>query len=518
MPAKSLLVNLDAMIGRADLAQKSSNQSNYENISTISIRDFTKEGLVGPSLRKPDFQRETSHWSPHQVMSLLECFITGELIPSVILWQSETYLFVIDGGHRLSVLRSWVEDDYGDGPISAKFFGDAISKNQKAAAVKTRNLISDEIGSWQHFKTKIDTAQIDQKVSSVISRGLPIQWVKGDVEKAESSFFRINTQGTPLDSIEESLLKYRKRPIAISSRAVIRAGMGHKYWSRFTEENISEIETNSKDLHSTLFDPEITSPIKTLDLPLGGAKGIRAALQILIEYFSIANISQNDKVVKIDFGTDDETGDATKEAILKGLKLAKRITGNSSGSLGLHPAVYFYGPSGIHSIPMFLGTAMLISEKISNNDSQFFKTFTLKREVIESTLIANKDLIATVLQKTSSRKRVSNYFQILSRIYDAAKNSQEITQDSIVSWGGVIGKVIIGTEARASVDFTDETKSAAFIYTALKSAPKCPICNGYLDVSKSVSYDHIDRVRDGGKGVLENCQITHPYCNQSIKN
>jgi len=514
----SLLVNLDAMIARADLAQKSSNQSNYENISTISIRDFTKEGLVGPNLRKPDFQRETNHWSPEQVVSLLECFINGELIPSVILWQSETFLFVIDGGHRLSVLRAWVEDDYGDGPISLNFFGDAISNNQKKAAAKTRKLVAERIGSWQHFKVKIDTSQIDQKVSSVISRGLPIQWVKGDVEKAESSFFRINTQGTPLDTIEEALLKYRKRPIAISSRAVIRAGMGHRYWSRFAGENAAKVETIAKDLHATLFDPELTSPIKTLDLPLGGAKGIRAALQVLIEYFSIANNSQTQKNITIDFGGDDETGALTVQVLNKGLHLAQRITGNSHGSLGLHPAVYFYGPTGVHSIPMFLGTAMLISEKINNNDSGFFRCFSDKREIIEATLITHKDLIATVLQKTYSKKRAANYYQILSNLYEAAKQGNEITQENIVTWGGVVGKVIVGTEINPSIDFNDEAKSYTFIATALKTAAKCPICSGYLDTAKSVSYDHKTPKKDGGTGDKDNCQITHPYCNQAIKN
>src|SRR5690606_27208492 len=118
MPSRGNLVNLDAMIKRADFASEESDEPLFENVSTISVRDFTKGGLIGPSLRKPDFQRETNHWSPQQVISLLECFTNGDLIPSVILWQSPTYLFVIDGGHRLSVLRAWIEDDYGDGPMS----------------------------------------------------------------------------------------------------------------------------------------------------------------------------------------------------------------------------------------------------------------------------------------------------------------------------------------------------------------------------------------------------------------
>jgi hypothetical protein len=45
---------------------------------------------------------------------------------------------------------------------------------------------------------------------------------------------------------------------------------------------------------------------------------------------------------------------------------------------------------------------------------------------------------------------------------------------------------------------------------------ECPICGGLLDVEKSVSYDHIRPIREGGLGVAENGQMVHPYCN-SIK-
>jgi hypothetical protein len=518
MAVKRLLVNLDAMITRADFAEKGNSLSSSENVSTISIRDFTREGLIGRNLRKPDFQRETNHWTPEQVVSLLECFLDKDLIPSVILWQSETFLFVIDGGHRLSVLRAWVEDDYGDGPISNSFFGDAISITQKASADKTRKLIAERIGSYQHYKTRIDNSEIDQRANSVISRGIPVQWVKGDADKAESSFFKINTQGTPLDDIEESLLKNRKRPIAIASRAVIRAGKGHKYWSRFDSEKSQKIEELARNIHKLLFDPELASPIKTLDLPLGGAKGIRTALQVLIEFFGIACINQANKNVKIDYGTDDSNGSETVEVLIKAHRLTQRITGNERGSLGLHPAIYFYGPSGVHSIPMFLGTCRLISEKLSNNDSSFFKWFSENRETIENTLIIYKDLIATILQKVSSRRRVESYAVMLSHLYEAAKNKEEITQEKLVTWGGVTGKIIVGEEISKSIDFSDETKSKIFIVNALKTALKCPLCRGFLDTNKSISYDHVTRIQDGGLGNEDNCQITHPYCNQGLKN
>jgi len=88
MAVKSNLVNLDAMILREDFALADEDASLFEKVQTISLRDFTEGGLMGPNLRKPDFQRETNHWTPEQIASLLECYVNGDLIPSVILWQS----------------------------------------------------------------------------------------------------------------------------------------------------------------------------------------------------------------------------------------------------------------------------------------------------------------------------------------------------------------------------------------------------------------------------------------------
>lgn len=514
----NLLVNLDAMIARADFAQLNDDDNEYETIDKISIHHFTNDGLTGKILRKPDFQRETNHWTPEQVFSLLKCFVHGDLIPSVILWKSPTYIFVIDGGHRLSVLKSWVEDDYGDQHISSKYFGDAISDSQKKAARKTRELINSEIGSYQQFRKKVESGEIDGKISSILSRALPVQWVKGNADKAEESFFKINTQGTPLDQIENDLLKYRKRPIAISARAIIRAGRGHKYWSKFNPENSYIVEDIAKKLHLTLFEPEIRSPIRNLDLPLGGSKGVRTALQVIIEYLSISCMSQNTKFITIEYGNDDEIGDQTLAVLKKTEKLTNRITGNDKGSLGLHPAIYYYGPTGRHSSPLFLGTARFISEKISNNDTGFFRKFSESREVIEEALILHKELIATTLQKLGSVKRIEVYSKVIDSIYKAASKGEEILENHIVDWAGLTGKIVVGGEKTTSINFSDETKSKIFIQSTLKQSLKCPLCKGYIDTNKSASYDHIIRRSDGGLGDSQNGQITHPYCNQSLKN
>ncbi len=522
MATRSNLVNLDAMITREDFSVSDEQTSSFENVSTISLRDFTSGGLIGPSLRKPDFQRETNHWSPEQVVSLLECFINGDLIPSVILWQSPTYLFVIDGGHRLSVLKAWIEDDYGDGPSSQAFFGYEISDEQKRIAKHTRNLVDNKIGKWTHFAQQSSNQNLPaserKKLNAVISRGLPIQWVKGDSDKAEASFFKINTKGTPLDEVEELLLKNRKKSISIASRAIIRSGTGHRYWSAFSEANTQKIESLSKQVHTILFDPEIKSPVKTLDLPLGGPKGVRTAIQALIDLCLIAARNQKGEPKTINGTPDDVTGTETIKVLNNVLKLSKRVTGNDTGSLGLHPAVYFYGPTGRHSTPMFMGTMSLIGRKIINNDRTFFRKFITVREKLERTLISEKDLIATILQKQVSKKRVESYATLLDNLISHLSKEESIDSESLIKMSGLEGKIVVGTFGSSSTDFSADEKSKTFISRALTSALKCPICNGYLDVTKSVSYDHIQRKQDGGTGSSSNCELTHPYCNQTIKN
>lgn len=520
--ARSNLVNLDALIKREDFGFNTDEEDSYENFNTISIRDFTKGALIVPNFRKPDFQRETNHWTPKQVLSLLESFINGDLVPSVILWKSPTYIFVIDGGHRLSALRAWVEDDYGDGAISYEYFGREISPDQRRVAARTRKLINNSIGSYKHLELQNEQVDLEsserKRISRIISRGLQVQWVKGDADKAEQSFFKINTQGTPLDDIEELLLVNRKKPIPISARAIIRAGTGHKYWSNFDENIYQKIGKISKDFHKTLFDPEIKRPIKTLDLPLGGSKSVRTALQILIDFLLITNWDQKGFPENVSSHENDESGELTLKVINRALKLAKRISGNEGGSLGLHPAVYFYGPSGRHSRAMFMGIVELLSKKVRNNDSKFFFKFTHNRGELENILVTKKDLIATILQKHISKNRIEIFSNLIDEIIKRLNNGEIINDAEIVKIAKLEGKIVLGDTTTTGTLFTDEVKSSSFINNALSSALKCPICSGYLDPEKSVSYDHIIRKQDHGTGKIENCQLTHPYCNQSIKN
>lgn len=108
------------------------------------------------TLRKPDFQRETSEWTPDKVCDLIQSFLEGDLIPAVIFWNSGEFNFVIDGAHRLSAIIAWVTDDYGDGIVSQSFFEYSISTEQSEIADKTRRLIKKKFGTYNDHKFAIN--------------------------------------------------------------------------------------------------------------------------------------------------------------------------------------------------------------------------------------------------------------------------------------------------------------------------------------------------------------------------
>jgi len=193
-------VILDAMIRRADFAQQSESIS-MELGDNLKLGEITGSSPLSKFLRKPDFQRETNHWTPIQVAGLVKSFVSGELIPALILWKSESFVFVIDGGHRLSALKAWVENDYGDGSSSYSFFGKNIEPAQKKIADKTRKLVESEVGRFSDFSAlteqQLKADPVKAKLHSIIfSRSLHVQWVYGNQGVAEDAFFRINTRGT----------------------------------------------------------------------------------------------------------------------------------------------------------------------------------------------------------------------------------------------------------------------------------------------------------------------------------
>jgi hypothetical protein len=460
-------------------------------------------------------------------VTFIQSFIDGDLVPSVILWQSdEGYIFAIDGAHRLSSLRAWIEDDYGDGPMSIAFFGGEIPEEQKRAARAMRTSVEKAVGSYKTLMSMLSArakspdveyeAKVNKRLKHLGSRQLELQWVTGNADVAEASFFKINTQGTPLDKTEEELLRNRGRAPAISARSIVRAATGHKYWSKFDEPTRKKIEALASEANVLLFQPELSSPIKTLQLPLGGSASTLDALWLLMRLLSITEGTVKERKPGLDADPNDEDGSLTVACLQNCIATLRRISGNDGASLGLHPAVYFYSDRGKYLPDLFLGTSYLIKGKMLNNDGGFFKKFTAGRRTIEEFLVSNKALVTQVLQQINSRVRTERVADILD--YLVANASTGPTIEGVASAAKLKGSIVDLREKVEGKSFSDTGKSTILLRQALKSAMRCPICGGLLEPSLSVSFDHIDRKEDGGTGEDENGQLSHPYCNTGYKN
>lgn len=315
-------VNLDALIPREDF-EVDSGAVTTNLADRLKVSELVKgQGFFYSSLKKPDFQRETSDWDKSKITSFIQSFLEGDLIPSIILWQAGQYTFVIDGAHRLSALIAWVNDDYGDGFISQAFFNHEIDEEQKKLSEQTRRHLDREIGSYKGLMDAI--ANPSQANPSVLARAnklgflsLQLQWVTGSSAKAENSFFTINQKATPISETEISLLQARRKPHAMASRAILRSGTGHKFWKGFGLEQQNEVEAIARELNEHLFTPEIKTPIKTLDLPLAGKGYSSRSLPLIFDLVKLSN-NVSGKTVE-----DDLAGTETIQYLKNTLKIVR---------------------------------------------------------------------------------------------------------------------------------------------------------------------------------------------------
>jgi Protein of unknown function DUF262/HNH endonuclease len=514
-------VNLDALIAREDFEVEESTSSGKKK-ETISIEDIKADSFFFTNLRKPDFQRETNDWDPQRVNELVESFIKGDLIPAVILWRSSGgYLFAIDGSHRLSALSAWVNDDYGDGQISKLFYDGVIPDEQLSIAHQTRTLINKNVGSYSEFKLALThpdkvRAQIVKYAQNLGALAIQLQWVEGDARKAENSFFKINQQAAPIDKTELKLIESRNKPNSIAARAIVRSGRGHKYWSAFSLELQFEIQKLAAEINKLLFLPNLQTPIKTLDLPVGGKLYGAQTLQLVLDFVNVAN--------RLDPGNkglaDDDTGVVTIKLLKEVRRVAYRINGNQSYSLGLHPAIYFYSQDGRHKPASLLAIIDFVMELEKHKR---LNDFIEARGIFEEFIVEYDYLIQQINRKhRSSNKSYSQVSQFLLKLVTAFKSNLNIDE--------ALGSVMSGNDFSyltfqnvfqqfdsTAKDFNTGQKSAIYIRDALQNAPTCKICGGMIH-RNSISIDHLHRKQDGGLATLENGQLTHPYCNTSYKN
>lgn len=530
------LVNLDALIRREDFEISTDTKQSNSRLSTeLRVEDL--ERIYLHLLRKPDFQRETSNWGPEKIADFIKSFVDGDLIPATIMWRSHLSgnIFVIDGAHRLSALMAWVHDDFGDGQISGPFFQHLIPPAQKKLAEQTRQLVNNQIGKYSHLKHIVshpDESPNDEMLRRARNIGtfkVDLQWVGGDAAAAENSFFRINTGSSIIDPTELDILKARHRPNAIATRALMRSGTGHKYWSTFPEEARKTIEQLAREISDGLFKPLLETPIKTLDLPVAGQAYTAESFKMILDLVNLVNgVTPGMWQVKPGRNPrgretalpDDTTGDATIAFLRKVKRASELISGNYPGSLGLHPVVYFYGATGRFQPTAFLAAIRFATELKNENR---LNSFTKHRRDFEEFLVRHRDFTNQLTHSYGSRTRSLEPLLVMYRLILEELENGETDDAAIVRRLQAepklrelkVAEKTEGTQTRRR-RFTTDTKSAAFIKESINTPIRCAVCGARLHV-RSISADHRERVQDGGLGTVENAQMTHPYCNTGYK-
>lgn len=511
MPAR---VNLDALIFREDFEVIISNgEAPFKH--SMEIFELERNQFFYAALRKPDFQRETSEWSANIVVGLIRSFIEGELIPGVILWKHGELTFVIDGSHRLSALIAWVQDDYGDGDLSRQFFDHTIPDEQIKLAKRTRELVEKEFGSYRDHKDAIGNPDsygpdLVARARGFSSRSLQLQWVRGDSAKAEDSFVRINQRAATINAQELELIKSRNKPNAIGARAIIRRGTGHQYWSNFGDNEQDAIREFATEIHTMMFEPNLSYPIKSLDLPAGGIVYSGPSLRMIYDFINLC--------VGATSSEDDETGRRTIDYLKRCRKVMRLVVSNHVSSLGLHPAVYFYSWTGKHQPILFLTITALVVEYEKTNT---LPAFTEHREGFESFLMANRPLLNQLLRKfgtkASGTKHLIDFYRKILELLSGGLQSdaivQELQADSAYSYLQPGESPYDGV---APTRFSTQVRSGLIMRDLLPTAPRCMICHGVIP-TQAISVDHKIRVENGGLAIPDNAQLAHPYCNSGYK-
>lgn len=437
------------------------------------------------------------------------------------MWRSSAgYIFVIDGSHRLSALAGWINNDYGNGDISKSFYEGIIPEDQISVAEDTAKVIRKRVGSYADYKLALTSpekvsAEIIRRSKNLGALAIQVQWVEGDATKAENSFFKINQQVSPIDKTELVLLESRKKPNCVAARAIIRGGKGHKYWSGFLLENQLEVQRLAGEIHDVLFNPKLQTPIKTLDIPIGGKNYSAQTLPLVLDFVNIVNAIAHDFKKTL---PDDKDGSATVEVLKRARKIAWRLNSIHASSLGLHPIVYFYSQEGRHKVASFYAIVALILQLEKSNK---YKEFMTVRADFESVLLEYDYLPQQIIRRyrsaLGSYLHIVDYYLEIIDLLGKGKPMHDVVRELLTQEQFNYLTLVQDSIQIVSTDFSSERKSAVFIKAALKSAPRCTICSGLIH-RNSITIDHIERRQDGGIGTVHNGQITHPYCNTTLKN
>ncbi len=506
-------------------------------------------------IRKPDFQRETNAWSPKQCLEFLDSVVNGHIIPSLILWRSTEngLIYVLDGAHRLSVIRAWMLDDWGD---KAGIYYDRRDKKKIIQiASETRNLVNSIIGSFEDYaqsrseldkivkegkapKKEMTEKKFNQSTfySDVVAGNLTlfVQWEQGDYESAEQSFLRINRQGQPLDPWEATLIEYRKSSYSRCIMSIANGGQKGHYWPDDTlndklKKMVKEFPELSRQILQGLFVPPFQLPIKDLNVPTVVAPAYFQKHVYLLELIplmvdrEIAG-DKEDQLVWFERDFNEEADVVIKNADKILRMLVERIEHlvtftHNSKSLSLVPLFYWYNHRGQYIRGLLYGFLYWLFSGSDKEINQRKLAFSAIRDRFEFVIFNFKSEIAEYHGKAGAGlKAVKSMAKFYQNLVDSLVSTIQMEVESS-SFEDMILNLLQGNRKKRSNpkknrSITSRDKTQVNIRELFESSTRCHICGGIVNLQYGgIQYDHVEDYAKSKITDPEGLKPTHPYCN-----
>ena len=576
-------VYLDHLIEREAFLYKSTQDlSNAKPNSTprVSllqlIRSSSERGGFRRQLRKPDFQRATWAWSPTQCVDLMDSLLKNSVVPSVILWSSpDQFIYVLDGGHRISVLLGYLNDDWGDKDL--RLLNPSQIEQVKRTAAEVRDLLrrkgiasfkehqaADDL-YWQLVDAQPGPEKNDAEVRArmgdrdwnlattfrswnVEDVGFSIQWVTGNYNDAEESFLRINSSGTNLSDWEITLVRYRQSSFARLVTSLAYPEFIRRYWpltnggneplSPQAQKNAETIPEHCNQISQLLWEPRDAGPGSRLRPLLVASSSIPESQPFYVgELLTVIQGQQGQPAQTLALMRNSRSQNPEQilsdgyNLSLKILEALNHLRGRTVYSLGIVSAAYFYNPEGIPVRSLFYGFLFWITYGTKAEIQQRKEMFCAFRGQFEAKLLKHKsDIINRISRRIGSGGEVTfqtaRYFQgllelILEHRTDLESEKFDRAHANLLEG---FGKNSTKTDTEkagaanvvASRVASPRQRSRIALEQEFDNMPVCGICGGRLptdDPQAALQFDHKVRHSAGGATSDVNLRRTHAFCN-----
>jgi hypothetical protein len=525
-------------------------------LADFRLRDIGDEWFY--KLRKPDFQRETNYWTPEQCAVFIESVARGDLIPGIIAWRNieAGRIYIIDGAHRLSVVRAWMLDDWGDKSI--EYYNEADQAEIEEAANEVRELVAARVGSYAELAavyarataqlrpqtsrkrvemgksplTESEGQQFETYNEILTGRTLSTQWVEGSYEEAQRSFININTGGARISPFELMLHTHRHGPYARVVASIINAGRTGHFWpekslTSVLEEKVRTFADYANAIHDILFRPPFDDEIKNLNQPLIVTKpGFRYEhvldlVALLAEGLFLDNDTERNTCLAILSDSDSQPVIMRAEQIFEIVldRLSQLVGENANPkTMSIVPLVYTYSHQGIYSRNLFY--AILYWLFTGDDDTVRKKKIALSavRGAFEAIMMDYKAQMTGIASKKGagfkSTKDIAGVIDHIIRLLidNMGANSAQLRELVAVK----IGFEPVAPHSHSGRTASRSQKNQVNIESILGGSVRCHICGGILDLARAKQYDHyfepFAKVRATS---TDNIKPAHPFCNHA---